>query len=368
MRINHNISSMVTQGALCRTTRSMSKSLEKLSTGLRVNRASDDAAGLGVSENLRTQVRGIQMALRNTQDAISLLNIADGALNEQAAILQRMRELIIQAKNDTYTSTERSYMGDEFGQLFEELDRIAQTSNFNGMQLFAEFGDTGNGAHVVADGPNVWTNPADNVFGAADSGGSHHFNMMVGANYTAADIAALTANLAYDPGAENMITIQLGQMDGEALFSTDCDDAWHGESVVYGAIPGGNPFVLNALELFLYADVQDKLTVLLNAIDGDPMTPQGMFGDFIPGTNATGLERVNTMRAYIGAMTNRLEHNVNNLMNGAANQQAAESIIRDADFASETMEFTKNQILTRSATSMLAQANMVPSSVLTLIR
>jgi flagellin len=142
MRINHNISSMVTQGSLFKTNRAMGKSLEKLSTGLRINSAADDAAGLGVSENLRTQVRGMGQAMRNTQDAIALLNVADGALNEQAAILQRMRELVIQAKNDTYTQTERNYMGTEFEALYNELDRIAKTTNYNGMRIFAWYGGT----------------------------------------------------------------------------------------------------------------------------------------------------------------------------------------------------------------------------------
>ena len=128
MRINHNISSMTTRNSLFIVNRDLTKSIQKLSTGLRINSAADDAAGLGISENLRTQVKGMNQALKNTQDAIALLNIADGALNEQAAIMQRMRELVIQAKNDTYTQTERDYMGQEFGQLLSELDRIAATT------------------------------------------------------------------------------------------------------------------------------------------------------------------------------------------------------------------------------------------------
>ncbi|MGD9202262.1 MAG: flagellin, partial [Chitinispirillia bacterium] len=131
MRINHNISSMITQGSLFKTNRSLGKNLEKLSTGLRINRASDDAAGLGVSENLRTQVMGTAQAKRNALDGIAALNIAEGAANEVSSILQRMRELAIQSANDTLTSVERGYTNQEFGQLEDEIARIALVTNYN---------------------------------------------------------------------------------------------------------------------------------------------------------------------------------------------------------------------------------------------
>jgi flagellin len=183
MRINHNISSMTAQGSLFRVNRDTAKSLQKLSTGLRINSASDDAAGLGGSENLRTQIRGMQMAFRNTQDAISLLQIADGALNEQADILQRMREIVIQAKNDTYTQNERDYMYQEFSGLMGELDRIAAVTNYNGMQIFAapesQTGIEGQTLlasnnydgtpHAAVDARNIWDDASDSVFGADDS-------------------------------------------------------------------------------------------------------------------------------------------------------------------------------------------------------
>jgi flagellin len=148
MRINHNISSLVTQSALYTVNRDMRQSLERLSTGLRINRASDDAAGLGVSENLRTQIRGVRQAQRNAQDGISALNIAEGAANEISAILQRMRELAIQSSNDTLTTTERSYIDSEFQDLETEIDRISQVTNYNGQDLIssenARFGSTDN--------------------------------------------------------------------------------------------------------------------------------------------------------------------------------------------------------------------------------
>ena len=377
MRINHNVSALTTQGALFRIHRESAKSLEKLSTGLRINRASDDAAGLGVSENLRTQVRGIGQAKNNTQDFSALLQIAEGALNEQSAIMQRMRELVIQAKNDTYTQTERNYMGDEFLALVNELDRIAEVTNYNGMRLFAIDGDTNSATgdpKKAQQATTIWDNAADAVFGANDTGSATHFNMMVGQNYTADDIAAYNAGAqlnSFDKTAENLVTIQLGQMDSTGLFFRNAQTA--GTFVAYLTGVGGTT---NAFDLVgpimsnRFGDsVQKKLQTLLELIDGEETTHPtvGALTTAI-GTDFTGIERINRMRAYIGATVNRLDHITNNLIDAETNQQAAESVIRDVDFAHETANFTKTQILTQTATAMLAQANVRPMSVLQLLQ
>ena len=161
MRINHNISSMTTQGALFSANRAMSKNLEKLSTGLRINRASDDAAGLSISENLRAQVKGTAQAKKNALDGISLLNIAEGAANEVSAILQRMRELAIQSATDTLTDTERTYTNQEFKQLNDEIDRIAKVTNFNGQKLLSSSTDSRFGAGTT--GSVLWIDANDTV-------------------------------------------------------------------------------------------------------------------------------------------------------------------------------------------------------------
>ncbi len=283
MRINHNISSMITKGAIFKTNRALSKSLEKLSTGLRVNRASDDAAGLAISENLRTQVRGTAQAQRNALDGIAALNIAEGAMNEISDILQRMRELAIQSANDTLTSTERGYTNQEFDQLTSEIQRIADVTNYNGMDLLS---DTAVAADRLGGGAGsvLWVDANENV--GVDS-----------------------------------ITITIDTL------------------------------TTNAAGLNIDALVVDSQTAAVDAVaDLD-----------------TAIGSVNTNRANVGAFVNRLEHAVNNLMVSETNQQAAESNIRDADFAKETAEFTKNQILVQSATAMLAQSNVIPSTVLSLV-
>ena len=275
MRINHNISSMITQGSLFMTGRSNNKTLEKLSTGLRINRASDDAAGLSISENLRTQVNGLAMAKRNGQDGIALLQIAEGAMNEISAILQRMRELAVQSANDTLTTTERLYTDAEYQQLISEIDRISDATTYNGMTLL--------------DGAGFGTGGDDSLW--------------IGAN----DVAAT-----------------------------------------------------------------DSLTIAMTAADAGTL---GVSGDVTDQTNAvasitecdTAIDALNAQRSDVGAYVNRLEHAINNIINQEHNTQAAESVIRDTDFAVETANFTKYQILQQSGTAMLAQANMVSQNVLGLL-
>jgi flagellin len=283
MRINHNISAMITQGSLFQVGRSLAKNLEKLSTGLRINRASDDAAGLGVSENLRTQVRGTAQAKKNALDGIAAITIAEGAANEVSAILQRMRELAIQSANDTLTSIERGYTNQEFGNLIEEIDRIAAVTNYNGMDLLS-----------------ANTSDAERFgFGSGDV-------LWVDANETV---------------GQDSITVSIDTL------TTDT-----------------NGLSISTEVLTSQTDAVAAITDLDLAINS-----------------------VNTMRSNMGAFINRLEHAINNLDVSNTNQQAAESQIRDVDFASETADYTKNQILTQSATAMLAQANVIPQSVLQLL-
>ena len=278
-RINHNIPAMITGNALRTVDRQLQKSLERLSTGMRINRASDDAAGLSVSEQLRTQVRGLNMGSRNIQDGISLVNIAEGALIEVESMLQRMRELCIQAANDTLTSVERSYIGIEVDNLKSEVDRIVSGTQYNSMRLLNGVDPWGTTGGVLHIGPNN-------------------------------DPTADTLTYVIDP----MDTISLG-IDGTNLL----------------------------------VDTQPNATAGITTLD-------------------TALMSVNALRADLGAMTNRLEHALANQENQEQNMQAAESVIRDADFAYETTQFTRNQILSQSSTAMLSQANMVPQNVLSLLQ
>ncbi len=279
-RINHNVPAMITGGSLRRVNRHVAKSLEKLSTGLRINRAADDAAGLSISEQLRTQVRGLSMGNRNIQDGISLVNIAEGALIEIQDMLQRMRELSIQAANDTLTVTERSYIQVEIDNLKEELDRIANGTQYNSMKLL--------------NGSGVWANGLGGV-------------------------------------------LHIGPNDNND--NSDVVNVYIGAITTGGLSIAGNDLLVTS---------QTGATTAITSLD-------------------VALSSVNTLRADLGAVTNRLEHALNNQENQEQNMTAAESVIRDTDFAHETMQFTRNQILQQSSTAMLSQANMIPQSVLQLL-
>jgi len=276
-RINHNIPAMITGSSLRQTNRNLQKSLERLSTGLRINRAADDAAGLSVSEQLRTQVRGLNMGARNIQDGIALLNIAEGALNEVEAMLQRMRELSIQAANDTLTTKERSYIQLEIDQLVNEIDRITAGTQYNSQPLLNGTEPWGDGGGVLHIGPNN------------------------------------------DPDAD-VIQFQIDPVDSASL----------------------------GVDTIGVEDLGDA-TAAIDTLDD-------------------ALDSVNRLRATLGAMTNRLEHSLINQENQETNMQAAESVIRDSDYALETSIFVRNQILEQSTVAMLAQANSAPQSILSLLQ
>jgi flagellin len=283
MRINHNIPAMVTQGSLFIVNRELGKSLEKLSTGLRINRAADDAAGLGVSENLRTQVHGTAQASRNAQDGIAAITIAEGAANEVSAVLQRMRELAIQTANDTLTSTERAYANAEFQHLNLEIDRIAKVTNYNGMGLISSDSTRfGISTGTAGSGSVLWVDA----------------NNTVGTDSVTVTIATLNSN----------------KLSVDTLVLTS----------------------------------QTASVTAISRLDA-------------------AIDSVNNMRSNMGAFVNRLEHAINNLLISNTNQQAAESLIRDVNFAEESTRYTRNQILMQSGTAMLAQANVVPQSVLQLL-
>lgn len=285
MRINHNISAMVGHNALFRVGNDMNKSLEKLSTGLRINRSADDAAGLAISENLRTQVRGTSQAKRNAQDGIAVMNVAEGAANEIHEVLQRMRELAVQSANDTLTTTERGYTNQEFSALINEIERIAQVTNYNNMKLIADV-----------------------------SGGA---------------------------------TVRFGSGSVGSSLWIDANDVYGNDSITVTV---------------------DTLTANSNGLNlvGQVLTTQS--GSVTAITNIDrAINSVNQLRSDLGAAVNRLEHAIGNLSVSNTNQQAAESLIRDVDFAYETTRFTRNQILVQSATAMLAQANLAPQSVLQLL-
>jgi flagellin len=266
LRINSNPEAMNAHRQLLATSDKLSKSMERLASGYRINRAADDAAGLAISEKLRGQISGLAQAQRNTGDAVSLVQTAEGALNEVHSMLQRVRELAVQFKNGTLSTNDRGAIQSEVNQLASEIDRIGQSVQFNNVPLL-------NGA--------------------------------------------------------GQITFQVGAQDNEVITVT---------TVSLGSAVTSAAFALSA------GGVSD-----IGEID-------------------SAIDAVSAQRAQFGAVQNRLEHTMNNLASYHENLVASESRIRDADMASEMVDFTKTQILQQAGTSMLAQANQLPQSVLTLLR
>ncbi|NME31975.1 flagellin N-terminal helical domain-containing protein [Ligilactobacillus ruminis] len=277
MRINTNVAAMNTYSRLTAANTAKSNSLAKLSSGLRINKAGDDAAGLAISEKMKSQIGGLTQAKRNAQDGISLVQTAEGALNETHSILERMRNLAVQGANDTLTSTDRSSINKELTALHKELTRIADTTEFN----------------------------TKNLLGKADNG----FTFQIGAN-------------------ENQtLTVTIGKMDGTTLLGS--------------------------------TDATFKIS--------SGATNVRMAGGMISKIDKA-IQTVSSQRADLGAVQNRLEHTINNLTATNENLSDANSRIRDVDMAEEMMTFTKSNILSQAATSMLAQANAMPNSVLSLLQ
>jgi flagellin len=277
LRINNNVMALNAYRHLDVTQSTLSKSIEKLSSGLRIVRAADDAAGLAISEQMRADIRSMNQAVRNANDGISLLQTAEGALNEVSGMLTRMRELAEQAANGSLSSSQRATLDQEFQALVSEITRIADTTEFNGTLL---------------------------INGALSSGSAQAATFQIGIGTSANDRMAI--------GISAMQATSIGISAAAAVSAM----AW----------------ARTALDL----------------VD-------------------SAIANVAKQRGIMGAVQNRLERTIANLTISAENLTSAESQVRDVDMALEMATFTKNQILTQAGTAMLAQANLVPQSVLTLL-
>lgn len=269
IRINTNIPALNTGRMLSRSTKMLNDSLQKLSSGLRINRAADDAAGLAIAEAFRSQVKGTQVAQRNAQDGVSLVQTAEGALSETTGILQRIRELAVQAANGTQSDNNRAAMDGEVAQLLAQINSIAFDTEFNGIRVLS---------------------------------------------------------------VAQTVTLQAGAMTSQTL------------TIGMGGATSTNLGV-SAIRVTSMALAVAAISTIDNAI-----------------------RSVTTLRSNLGAYQNRLEFTVNTLAIQEENSSAAESAIRDANIATETIAFTRNQILVSAGTSVLAQANLVPQTALSLLR
>jgi flagellin len=387
MRINNNIMAMNAHRQLSINQSNASKSMERLSSGMRINRAGDDAAGLAISEKMRGQIRGLKQAQRNAQDGISLIQTAEGALNETHAILQRMRELAVQAASDTNIGVDRSEIQKEMNELIDELDRIANQTQFNEQNLL-DGTFTDKKFHIGANASqDITLSIASMKSGAAAGGGTGtpatSFNgetrEVGGSNITLTGTyngindgklylqsVADGGNYKYQYSTDGSTWQDLSTGDevlGITLTFSDAPEAVTDDPVVIdltAAVAGGG------------GGTGDGLGVGSLKVDNPTKDSTGGIMDNSSASAAIttiqeAIEKVSAERSKLGAYQNRLEHTIANLGTSAENLQAAESRIRDLDMAEEIMAFTKNNILQQAATAMLAQANMAPQSVLQLL-
>ena len=281
LTVNTNTTSLGVQKNLNRASDALSTSMSRLSSGLKINSAKDDAAGLQIANRMTSQIRGQTMAIKNANDAISIAQTAEGAMQEQTNILQRMRELALQARNDSNTTDDRDALNKEFQSMTKELDRIAASTQLNNKNLL--------------DGSTT---------------------------------TAMVFQVGSNTGSDNQISITLT----DAMNTAGALSALDGKAITGAA-----------------SDIEANFSGAMTAID-------------------EALKNINTTRADLGAVQNRLTSTIANLQNINENAEAARGRVQDTDFAAETAQLTKQQTLQQASTSVLAQANQLPSAVLKLLQ
>lgn len=389
MRINNNLMSMNTYRQYSVNTTNAASSTEKLSSGFRINRAGDDAAGLAISEKMRAQIRGLSMASKNSQDAISLVQTAEGALNETHSILQRMRELAVQSSTDTNDSSvvDREALNEEFQALKAEIDDIASKTAFNGKKLLnGTFGISANAGvdsdvtvqnlaarTKIANGISVSVSGAmaadeyalAHTSADTDDPATITLTSVGGTVYTAttsADDTPFAAGQAYD-----LLDVD-GKVVGKLTLSADALAGVANFGDVHVTVTGAEAKIQTGANEndTMSVSIADMSSSALGLTAADLKTQPNASKAITTVNNA--INQVSTERSKLGAYQNRLQHKINNLDTSAENLSAAESRIRDLDMAKEMTNYTKNNILVQAATAMLAQANSAPQGVLQLLQ
>ena len=395
MVVQHNMQAANANRMLNITTNAQSKSTEKLSSGYKINRAADDAAGLSISEKMRKQIKGLDRASTNAQDGVSCVQTAEGALTEVHSMLQRMNELAVQASNGTLSEDDRSNIQDEVDQLITEIDRVSETTKFNETYLLKGDDNKAQISNTVYSGPQmgmVKDAMADGskleVKTAMDSTGKTVYKftsgLKEGDTWAGKKVVANTATPAADQikvddakaaeltAMNKVITSYAGEMgiNGVTLAEGENDVTSTSKTFNYN----------DALNVSLHvgADSSDnnKISMKIESMSSDYLGIKDLKVSGKTYLQATGsidtisdaISKVSKQRSELGAVQNRLEHTINNLDNVSENTQTAESRIRDTDMAKEMVNYSKNNILAQAGQSMLAQANQSNQGVLSLLQ
>ena len=393
MVVQHNLTAMNSNRMLGITTKSQAKSTEKLSSGYKINRAADDAAGLSISEKMRKQIRGLTQASSNAQDGISAVQTAEGALNEVQDMLQRMNELAVKSANGTNSATDRSYIQDEITQLTTEINRVSETTKFNDMYLLkgdasttktVDFYKSGYSvkdqtslylkgsktaltgpalADAIAKGEKMYTADADgnqNDTTLAKKGTDYAYVTKMYDN-TGKELSAEEAKKLVDAGTDVFA-------DKEKKFKIDANpENFLRQEKVNGDL---------TFNLHVGSDSEstNKIGVSIGSMSAAGIGVSGLTvateddATVAVDTIAAAIQKVSTQRSALGAVQNRLEHTINNLDNVVENTTSAESAIRDTDMATEMVKYSNNNILAQAGQAMLAQSNQSNQGVLSLLQ
>ena len=410
MVVQHNLTAMNSNRMLGLTTKTQAKSTEKLSSGYKINRAADDAAGLSISEKMRKQIRGLTQASSNAQDGISAVQTAEGALNEVQDMLQRMNELAVKSANGTNSADDRQYIQDEIDQLTTEIDRVSETTKFNeayllkgdstttdkatfiqsgyavAKDLYAEGSDvaltTAQLKEALEKGQKIYTDTAAN--GQTD-------DKIAKANRDYAYVTKLYDKDGKEVSAENVLAGKNadGTTAAQKYYTSDAGETGNtnNANVARAVADAKKRDGTGYLEQF---DVNGKLSFNLHV--GADSSSNNKIGVEISSMSAAGIgvknlkvdteydataavdrisaaiQKVSTQRSALGAVQNRLEHTINNLDNVVENTTSAESQIRDTDMATEMVKYSNNNILAQAGQAMLAQSNQANQGVLSLLQ
>jgi flagellin len=393
--INTNVSSLLAKNALVANERSMSTAMERLSTGVRINSAQDDAAGLAIAAKMTSQIKGLDQAVRNANDAVSLIQTAEGALIETSNMLQRMRELAVQASSDTNTLTDRTALNQEFVSLRSEINRVAQNTQWNGVNILTkQGGSNSDGIHKFQVGANAnqtidltignyQTNSssqtavatvATTTSGSSQGAGAaaqvstftianavavgDSFTLTVGDKSFTHTVTALasTAELTRDAVFAAMIA-GIGTVAGVGSSTTTADSGAKVQTFTASSTAfGSNSFNISSGAGGLLTGIKDSsITTAANA-------------NSAVGAVSTALATVNAGRSEMGATMNRLQYAADNLANVSRNATESRGRVMDADYAKETTELARTQIIAQAGTAMLAQANQMKQTVLSLLK
>ena len=410
MVVQHNLTAMNSNRMLGLTTKTQAKSTEKLSSGYKINRAADDAAGLSISEKMRKQIRGLTQASSNAQDGISAVQTAEGALNEVQDMLQRMNELAVKSANGTNSADDRQYIQDEINQLTTEIDRVSETTKFNEAYLLKGDSTTTDKATFIQSGyavaKDLYAEGSDAALTTAQlkealEKGQKIYTDTAANGQTDDKIAKANRDYAYvtklydkdgkEVSAENVLAGKNadGTTAAQKYYTSDAGETGNtnNANVAIAVADAKKTDGTGYLEQF---DVNGKLSFNLHV--GADSSSNNKIGVEISSMSAAGIgvknlkvdteydataavdrisaaiQKVSTQRSALGAVQNRLEHTINNLDNVVENTTSAESQIRDTDMATEMVKYSNNNILAQAGQAMLAQSNQANQGVLSLLQ